>query len=192
MVLGKCRILLIARYCRLAEILEEETELYMRKDPDPFDERHPSRTDPASELGRNLKTLFRKETFMTRLVNDYLRDNYFTRQNMDKSSQPLNIAACRLILIIKPGLETSAVFQVQYEQLITRLYNWAEKGEEPLRSYATGLLGAAMEIQEIAVAFREQNIRMLPIMLQRLRMIQGRYKKFGNVRFFSFLISLLC
>lgn len=33
---------------RLAEIFEEETEVYMRKDPDPFDERHPSRTDPNS------------------------------------------------------------------------------------------------------------------------------------------------
>lgn len=153
----------------------------MRKDPDPFDERHPSRTDPASDLGRNLKILFRKEQFMTRLVNDYLRDNFFTRQTMDMSSTPLNIAACRLILIIKPGLEISAVFQVEYDQLINRLYAWAEKGEEPLRSYATGLLGAAMEIQEIAVAFREQNIKMIPIMLQRMRTMQATYKTMGNV-----------
>lgn len=84
----------------------------MRKDPDPFDERHPSRTDPECELGRMLKLLFRKDHFMTRLVNDYLRDNFFTRQSIQKSSQPLNIAACRLILLIMPGLETSAVFQV--------------------------------------------------------------------------------
>lgn len=84
----------------------------MRKDRDPFDERHPSRTDPYCELGRMLKLLFRKDHFMTRLVNDYLRDNFFTRQNLQKRSQPLNIAACRLILVIMPGLETSAVFQV--------------------------------------------------------------------------------
>lgn len=116
-----------------------------------------------------------------RLVNDYLRDNFFTRQSMDKSSLALNIAACRLILIIMPGLETSAVFQVSNDQLINRLYEWAEKSEEPLRSYATGLLGAAMDITDIAVAFREQNIRMLPILLQRLRSIQTRYKRFGNV-----------
>lgn len=153
----------------------------MHKDPDPFDERHPSRIDTAADLGRNLKLLFRKEQFMSRLVNEYLRDNYFTRQNMDKSSLALNIAACRLILIIMPGLETSAVFQVQNDHLINRLYSWAEKGEEPLRSYATGLLGAAMEIQDIAVAFREQNIKMLPLLLQRLRSIQVQYKKFGNI-----------
>lgn len=39
----------------------------MRKDPDPFDERHPSRTDPDCELGRMLKLLFRKDHFMTRV-----------------------------------------------------------------------------------------------------------------------------
>lgn len=39
----------------------------MRKDPDPFDERHPSRTDPECELGRMLKLLFRKDHFMTRV-----------------------------------------------------------------------------------------------------------------------------
>lgn len=100
---------------------------------------------------------------------------------MDKSSLQLNIAACRLILIIMPGLETSAVFQVSNDQLINRLYDWAEKSEEPLRSYATGLLGAAMDIQDIAVAFREQNIRMLPLLLQRLKTIQAKYKKYGNV-----------
>lgn len=99
---------------RLSEIFEEETETYMRKDPDPFDERHPSRTDPECELGRMLKLLFRKDHFMTRLVNDYLRDNFFTRQSIQRSSQPLNIAACRLILVIMPGLETSAVFQVSH------------------------------------------------------------------------------
>ena len=100
---------------------------------------------------------------------------------MDKSSLALNIAACRLILIIMPGLETSAVFQVSNDQLINRLYDWAEKSEEPLRSYATGLLGAAMDIQDIAIAYREQNIRMLPLLLQRLKSIQARYKRFGNI-----------
>lgn len=104
-------------FSRLSEIFEEETEIYMRKDPDPFDERHPSRTDPDCELGRMLKLLFRKDHFMTRLVNDYLRENFFTRQNIQKSSQALNIAACRLILVIMPGLETSAVFQVSLRAL---------------------------------------------------------------------------
>lgn len=60
------RLALICFDFRLAEILEEEAEVYMRKDPDPFDERHPSRTDPESQLGKNLKLIFKKEQFMNR------------------------------------------------------------------------------------------------------------------------------
>jgi HIV-1 Vpr-binding protein len=51
--------------------------------------------------------------FAFQLVNDYLRDNYWSRiGNPNKDSRKLNIAACRLMLDIMPGLETSAVFQV--------------------------------------------------------------------------------
>jgi HIV-1 Vpr-binding protein len=80
-----------------------------------------------------------------------------------------------------PGLETSAVFQVSNDVLINRLYDWAENAVEPLASYATGLLGAAMDIQDIAIAFRDQNVRMLPIMLRRLRTVQAKYAKCGNI-----------
>lgn len=63
---------------RLSELFEEETDIYMRKDPDPFDERHPSRTDPECELGRMLKLLFRKDHFMTRVcVLIFLFNFYF-------------------------------------------------------------------------------------------------------------------
>lgn len=55
------------RYFRLSELFEEESQVFMRKDPDPFDERHPSRTDPDCELGRMLKLLFRKDLFMTKV-----------------------------------------------------------------------------------------------------------------------------
>lgn len=36
-------------------------------DPDPFDERHPSRADPNCALGHMLKVLFRKDTFMNKV-----------------------------------------------------------------------------------------------------------------------------
>jgi HIV-1 Vpr-binding protein len=61
-------------------MFEEETAHYMQRDPDPFDERHPSRTDPTSELGKNLKLLFKKETFMNRQVlspHTIRREQYF-------------------------------------------------------------------------------------------------------------------
>lgn len=52
---------------RLAEIIELETENYLKMDPDPFDERHPSRTDPECNFGHILKVLFRKDNFMTKV-----------------------------------------------------------------------------------------------------------------------------
>lgn len=182
---------------RLAEIIEVETENYLKMDPDPFDERHPSRTDPECNFGHILKVLFRKDNFMTKvhtvetidiirilkicilfssqLINDYLRDTYWTRAGINsRDVRKLNIAACRLMLDILPGLETSAVFQPDMEGLIHRLFSWAEKSIEPLQTYATGLLAAAMEVQDIATGFREQNGKMVPLMLQRLHKLQEK------------------
>ena len=58
--------------------------------------------------------------------------------------------------------------------LINRLFAWAEKGAEPLQSYATGLLASAMELQDLAANFREQNAHLAPVMLKRLWEIQKR------------------
>lgn len=161
---------------RLAEIVETEIEAYMKMDPDPFDERHPSRADPNCQLGHVLKVIFKKDAFMNKLVNDYLRDNYWSRLgNIEKDDRQLNIAACRLVLDVMPGLETSAVFQTpDTDSLILRLFNWAEKAPEPLQSYAVGLLAAAMEVQDTAAVFREQNAHLVPIMLNRLHKLQEK------------------
>ena len=78
------------------------------------------------------------------------------------------------MLDILPGLETSAVFQPDMDGLIVRLFNWAEKSVEPLQSYATGLLAAAMEVQDIATGFREQNGKLVPLMLKRLHKLQDK------------------
>lgn len=53
------------------------------------------------------------------------------------------------------------------------MYSWAEDSAEPLKSYATGLLGAAMEVQDIAIGFRENNTRLVPIALRRLHALQA-------------------
>lgn len=91
---------------------------------------------------------------LQQLINDYLRDTYWSRAGITgRDVRKLNIAACRLMLDILPGLETSAVFQPDMEGLIHRLFSWAEKSVEPLQSYATGLVAAAMEVQEIATGF---------------------------------------
>lgn len=36
------------------------------------------------------------------------------------------------------------------DALVQRLYSWAEKGGDPLQTYATLLIAAAMEVQDIA------------------------------------------
>lgn len=161
---------------RLAELFELETENYLKMDPDPFDERHPSRADPDCALGHMLKVIFRKDTFMNKLVNDYLRDNYYSRLGISgRNVRDLNVAACRLMLDITPGLETSAVFETpSNDALVNRLFAWAREAPEPLQTYATGLLAAAMEVQDIAVVFREKNSQMVPLMLKRLHMLQAQ------------------
>jgi len=35
-----------------------------------------------------------------------------------------------------------------------RLFKWAETGPEPLKSYSLGLLGASMELPEVAGKFK--------------------------------------
>lgn len=60
---------------------------------------------------RNYTVIFFK--FLFQLVNDYLRDTYYSRLGITgRDINQLNIAACRLMLDIMPGLETSVVFQV--------------------------------------------------------------------------------
>ncbi|CAG2115601.1 unnamed protein product, partial [Medioppia subpectinata] len=149
---------------KIAELVEKETEAYLKMDPDPFDDRHPSRARPDCSLGLVLKTLFRNDDFMNKLVNDYV---------MHRDDTNLHIAACRLMLDILPGLETSVVFN-ETEGLVQRLFNWAESASDPLQSYATGLLAAAMEVQDIATNSKDQNARLLPIMLKRLKELRNK------------------
>lgn len=53
------------------------------------------------------------------------------------------------------------------------MLKWAQTAQDPLRSYATGLLAAAMEVQEVATKYREQNGKLIPLMLKRLWEIQS-------------------
>uniref|UniRef100_A0A8C4R3X2 DDB1- and CUL4-associated factor 1 n=1 Tax=Eptatretus burgeri TaxID=7764 RepID=A0A8C4R3X2_EPTBU len=135
----------------ISELIEKETEEYHKVDPDPFDDRHPGRADPECVLGYLLKILFKNDDFMNSLVSAYV---------MSSRETYLNTAACRLLLDIMPGLETSVVFQ-EKEGIVENLFKWAREAEDPLRTYATGLLAAGMEIQDIAANYREENSQML-------------------------------
>ncbi len=90
---------------------------------------------------------------------------------MVREDSELCTAAARLLLNLVPGIDSSMVFQ-ESEDLVSQLFRWAQDAAEPLRSYATGLLAAAMDVSEIASACRDQNSVLVPLMLQRLRTLQ--------------------
>ncbi|XP_032243093.2 DDB1- and CUL4-associated factor 1 [Nematostella vectensis] len=148
---------------RMADLVEGENESYHKLDPDPFDDRHPGRADPDCTLGHILKALFKNDDFMNKLVNSYIMS---TREEFD-----LNCMACRLLLNVMPGLESAMVFQ-ETEGLLARLFSWAKDAKEPLRSYAVGLLGFAMESQDVAGSFRDENAAVVPMMLRRLHILK--------------------
>ena len=80
--------------------------MYVKLDPDPFDDRHPIRTHPSCSYGHSLKQIFKKEVFVNRIVLEYMRENWGGRD------LEVNTSACRLFINILPGLETSMVYQV--------------------------------------------------------------------------------
>ncbi|XP_069101399.1 DDB1- and CUL4-associated factor 1-like isoform X2 [Argopecten irradians] len=152
---------------RISELMEKETESYYKMDPDPFDDRHPGRANPTCALGHLMKALFKNEDFMNKLVSQHLmgsRDQQYDLQT----------AACRLLLALLPGLEPSIVFQ-ETEGLVRRLLHWAETSEDPLRSYAIGVLAGAMEIHDVAVNFKDVNSghKLVSLMLKRLHKLKA-------------------
>uniref|UniRef100_A0AAY5L238 DDB1- and CUL4-associated factor 1 n=1 Tax=Esox lucius TaxID=8010 RepID=A0AAY5L238_ESOLU len=154
---------LVSILTKISELIEQETEEYHKADPDPFDDRHPGRADPEGMLGHLLKTLFKNDDFTNALLNSYV---------MTSRELSMNTAACRLLQNIMPGLETAVVFQ-EKEGLVEKLFQWAEESELPLSIYATGLLARAMENQEIAANYREENSKLV-VMLSRLRELQDK------------------
>lgn len=63
------------------------------------------------------------------------------------------------------------------ENLMMRLFTWAENSYEPLQSYATGLLAAAMDVQEIANVYRYSFI-LLTIYYKNNLLVSFLFKKF--------------
>ncbi|XP_041836899.1 DDB1- and CUL4-associated factor 1-like isoform X2 [Melanotaenia boesemani] len=153
---------LVSILTKISELIERETGEYYKSDPDLFDDRHPGRADPDCMLGQLLKMLFMNDDFTNALLDTYI---------MSSRELSLNTAACRLLLSIMPGLETAVVFE-EKEGLVEKLFNWACEAERPLCVYATGLLARAMSNQEMAANYREQNAKLVPIMIKRLQDLQ--------------------
>ncbi|XP_038069223.1 DDB1- and CUL4-associated factor 1-like [Patiria miniata] len=151
----------LAILTRMCEIVEKETDNYIKLDQDPFDDRHPARVDPDCNLGHLMTVLFNKDDFMNQLVTDHI---------MLSRDFNTNTVACRLLLDVLPGLETSIIFE-DTDGLVEKFVNWARDAEEPLRSYATGLLATAIEVQEVAANLREENASLVSVMMSRLHQL---------------------
>uniref|UniRef100_A0A0M3HUU8 DDB1- and CUL4-associated factor 1 n=1 Tax=Ascaris lumbricoides TaxID=6252 RepID=A0A0M3HUU8_ASCLU len=145
----------------IAELMEAAAEEFLQQDPDPLDDRHPSRTHPSCTYGHLLKMLFRNTDFMNKLIVSYL---------MARDNTALNVAAARLLLDLLPGLDCAVVFS-DPENLIPQLYRWAESEEtDPtLRAYSFCLLGVALEVTGVAANFKNENSILIPIALNRLK-----------------------
>ncbi|XP_018428604.1 PREDICTED: protein VPRBP [Nanorana parkeri] len=168
-----CHCVFFPLRCRMAELIEKETEEYRKGDPDPFDDRHPGEQnfpDPEGGTGPGWCTLGCSDlTGIQRTLHGNLVNAYV----MTSREPPLNTAACRLLLDIMPGLETAVVFQ-EKEGIMENLFKWARESEQPLRTYAIGLLGGAMENQDIAANYRDENSQLVALVLRRLQELQSR------------------
>jgi len=66
--------IVVLTFSRLCELFEVETKKYLIKDPDHFDDYHPSRIDPNCILGKMYEILFRKDSLMNKVdikINTY-------------------------------------------------------------------------------------------------------------------------
>ncbi|XP_028303285.1 DDB1- and CUL4-associated factor 1-like isoform X2 [Gouania willdenowi] len=147
---------------RMSVLFEREKEVYHRGDPDPFDGRHQGYPDPDCAPEQLLKTIFKKADLTNTIIDSYI---------LSSRDHALNTAACRLAHNIIPGLEISAVFQ---ESLIRKLYSWAGGADPPLSVYATGLLGHAMRMSEVAGHHRKDNAQLVPVLIQHLFQLQNQ------------------
>lgn len=55
---GKCKLLVCFSISRMSELIEKETEEYRKRDPDPFDDRHPGKLRRKHLSMLNLKPYF--------------------------------------------------------------------------------------------------------------------------------------
>ncbi|CAH8499557.1 unnamed protein product [Heterobilharzia americana] len=143
-----------------SELLEEQINLFFSTDPDPFDDRHPLRTDSSCDLGQILRLLSTHESFLERLTYVYLVGS-------NDPSNELVIAASRLLCTMRLGVTLS--FTLDEEDLtINTLYKLALSEVEPTNCYALFLLGSVLDNTELLYITRQKNIQLIPVVLNRL------------------------
>jgi len=68
---------------------------------------------------------------------------------------------------LSPSLQPGTFFQDT--RLVQQLFSWAEtSGNEALQFYAVGLLAIVMKLPNMASHFRNQNVKLVQLMLDKL------------------------
>ncbi|CAH8518191.1 hypothetical protein MS3_00006654 [Schistosoma haematobium] len=151
-----------------SELLEEQINLFFSTDPDPFDDRHPLRTDSSCDLGQILRLLSSHDAFLERLTYVYLLGS-------NDPSNELVIAASRLLCAMRLGVTLS--FSLDEEDvIINTLYKLALSETEPTNCYALFLLGSVLDNTELLYITRQKNIQLIPTVLNRLLSYTGQLK----------------
>uniref|UniRef100_A0A183B775 LisH domain-containing protein n=1 Tax=Echinostoma caproni TaxID=27848 RepID=A0A183B775_9TREM len=98
---------------QLSELLEEQINIFFSTDPDPFDDRHPLRTDSSCDLGQLLRSLSTHESFLERVTFVYLVGS-------NDPTDRLVVAASRLLCAMRLGVTLSFTLD---EELMPFMYN---------------------------------------------------------------------
>ncbi|THD20911.1 HIV-1 Vpr-binding protein [Fasciola hepatica] len=145
---------------QLSELLEEQINIFFSTDPDPFDDRHPLRTDSSCDLGQLLRSLSTHESFLERVTFVYLVGS-------NDPSDRLVVAASRLLCAMRLGVTLSFTLDEE-DTTINALYKLAMSDCEPTNCYALFLLGSVLDNTELLYITRQKNMQLIPIVVNRL------------------------
>ncbi|CAL8080772.1 unnamed protein product [Calicophoron daubneyi] len=143
-----------------SDLLEEQINIFFSTDPDPFDDRHPLRTDSSCDLGQILRLLSTPESFLEKITFVYLVGS-------NDPSDRLVLAASRLLCAMRLGVTLSFTLD-EDDTTINTLFKLASSSYEPTNCYALFLLGSVLDNTELLYITRQKNMQLIPVVVQRL------------------------
>ncbi|VDK43521.1 unnamed protein product [Taenia asiatica] len=144
---------------QLAELFEEQINVYYHADPDPLDDRHPLRAQSKCEFGLLLRLISAHDTFFNRLT-EYLCCS-------DDPHNPTVRAAARLLCCIHLGV-TISVTVSETDSTVNSLYKFAFSDVEPTNCYALLILGSILDNAELLFVTKQRNIDLVSVVLERM------------------------
>ncbi|KAM7541355.1 hypothetical protein Aperf_G00000020218 [Anoplocephala perfoliata] len=143
----------------LADLFEEQANIYFHTDPDPLDDRHVLRKSNSSDFSTILHLISNHDSFINRLT-EYLLSS-------DNPSNPTVRAAARLFCCIHAAVTLSVTVSEQ-DSTLEALYKLASSEVEPTNCYALFLLGSVMDNAELLYVTKQHNIELVSLVLKRL------------------------